>query len=186
MNVEIKPATLRDLTYIGAHARFEDERELIAAGPKSAWEAAVITWFLLQEFGGSGWCAWADGEPQAAFGVTRQGELQPWLFSAWAWGTERMPLVMPRVTLWGYEHARRILRELGAKRVEIRSIGDHVEAHRWIRHIGFVHECSLPQYGKAGETFEQFGWTPETPGRDQCFGGAVHGGMADLKVGDAI
>jgi hypothetical protein len=71
MNVEVRPATLRDISYCGAIATDIDKREVLASGPRSMTEASYIAFHHTEIVGGAKWCVWLDGNPEWAFGFTR-------------------------------------------------------------------------------------------------------------------
>ena len=158
MGVDIRPATLRDLSFTAANAREIDRREILASGPRSMTECAVICWSLIQTVGGAAWTVWLDGNPEYAFGFTRQTPLLPGLWSAWAWGSEKTGIVMPAMARWGHDELLPAVDRLGMVRIEARSIADHKDAHRWLLWMGFRHETDLPGYGRDGERFVLFSW----------------------------
>ena len=161
LKVEIRPATLRDLSYTAANAREIDRRELYASGPRSPSEAGWVTWYLTQNTGGEGYCVWLDGNPEFAFGFTCQSQLTPWLYSAWAWGSEKTIYCMPELHRWGAVHVLPTIKRLGAERVEARSLFEHTEAHRWMQSLGFRKEAVMDKWGRNGERFVLLVWIRE-------------------------
>lgn len=154
MSVEIRPGNIRDVSFIASHMRSEDWREVHASAPTDDKAEAGIMCHMASQFS---WTAWIRDEPVCAFGFARSG--LPWVWSAWAFGTERMRRAIPAVTRFGRETASRLLIEAGARRCEIRSIADHDLAHRWLQGLGAHLECELLEYGRNGETFALYSWT---------------------------
>lgn len=158
--VEVKPTTRRDLCYTASIARDIDKVEIRAAGPRNATECGYITWEAMELYGGLGWTAWVDDNPEFSFGFTPQGLLMPHLWSAWAWGSDKVDLCMIEIARWAKGPPSLVDRFdiVGLKRIEARSIREHHESHRWLEWLGFVRECDLPEWGVAGERFVQYRW----------------------------
>jgi hypothetical protein len=158
VKVEIRHATLRDLCYTAATAREIDKKELLHSGPRTLQQAGAMTFYLVHAVGGAAYCVTVDGNPEFVFGFARQSEYMPWLFSGWAWGSEKTNLCMPKIASWAHDHLLDVLDVLGAERIEARSIHDHHDAHRWLEWMGFKLETKLPGWGKDGELFYLFAW----------------------------
>jgi hypothetical protein len=158
--VEIRPGTPRDLCFIAANLRQWDRRELSASALLSSMtEAAMLSWYM----SGPQWCwtAWLGDQPQAAFGVSTMGPMQPHLRSAWCWGTDRLRRCAPAITRFCVkEWPSRLIGE-GVTRVEIRSLEGHDLAHRWLAGLKAHHEGAMKGYGTNGETFELWAWLKE-------------------------
>jgi hypothetical protein len=75
----------------------------------------------------------------------------------WAFGTSRMIRTIPAVTRHCLAQQEALI-EMGVRRVEVRTLVDHDISHAWLRQLGCVYECTLPDYGRNGETFEQWAW----------------------------
>lgn len=153
--VRIEPANLRDCTYIGANLREEDRREIMCQLPDDVSGAAMAA----SVFAGAPepWTRIAslDGQPVAAFGFM-PFTVPVWL--AWAWGTKLLPRVAPAITRWCWEEEQQLL-ELGVRRVEVRTIEGHHQAHRWLESLGCKRVCDLPDHGRNGELFHLYAWT---------------------------
>lgn len=158
MKVEIKDATLRDISYVCANAIALDKEEILAAGPRTLTECAAITIYYLRTVGGFGRVVLLDGNPEFCFGFNRQSELMPWLFSAWAWGTEKKALCMPEISRWARAEIIGLFDEHGVKRIEARASAHHYDAHRWLEWMNFQRECLLPEWGRGGMDFVQYAW----------------------------
>lgn len=158
--LEVRPATLRDLCFTAANAREIDKQEIVASGPRTMQEAGYITWELTDKIGGVAYSVWVDGNPEFSFGFTRQTELIPGLFSGWAWGSDKTMACMVEISRWARNgHLFGILDKLGVARIEARSIHNHFEAHRWLLWLGFERETDLKDWGRNRERFVLFGWT---------------------------
>ena len=91
------------------------------------------------------WIACEKGKPVCALGVAPQSPLTPWLWSAWAFGTQRMTRAIPAVS----RHIRQTVIpnaiKADATRVEVRSLIDHDVAHRWLGGSGRASRRRLPE-----------------------------------------
>lgn len=175
--VEVKWATRRDLCYTASIAREVDKHEIAAAGMRNMTECGYVTWEMMDLIGGIAWCVWVDGNPEFAFGFTKQSALQPHLFSAWAWGSSKINIVMPELARWakggpGQPSLVDRLDVMGCVRIEARSIITHHESHRWLEWLGFVKECELPEWGVGKERFVQYRWL-----RSEFAGFGKHGNV---------
>lgn len=159
--LEVRAATLRDLTFTAANAREIDKEEIRASGPQTMQQAGWITWELTNRVGGVAFSVWVDGNPEFSFGFTRQTPLIPGLFSGWAWGSDKTPVAMVEIHRWARTDGRlfKVLDALGVARIEARSIHNHFDAHRWLLWMGFRRETELKDYGVNRERFVLFGWT---------------------------
>ena len=160
MKPEIRPGNPRDLCWIAANLRAEDRREIFASALlESATEAAMLSWYS----SGPEWCwtVWLEDQPQAAFGISYAGPMQPHLRSAWAWGTERFKRCAPAITRFcKAEWPQRLIAE-GVTRVEIRSLKGHDIASRWLAALPARLEGEMTNYGVKGETFELWAFLKE-------------------------
>ncbi len=151
---EIKPATLRDLSYIATHMRPADRAEVECQIDE--WSATNIAAMSLRDFA---YIAELDGNPELAFGC---GEVRKGYWIAWSWMTKRgwrcLPTVIPYIT----QTLQPAVYEAGALRVEARALKSHTQACAFLRRIGGHYRCDLPSYGKGGEDFVLFDWTRTT------------------------
>lgn len=152
--VLIQPASMRDMTYIGANLRDEDRREIMCQLPPGISGAGMAASVLATVPEDWTWIATLDGQPAAAFGF--QPITVP-VWCAWAWGTRHLPRVMPAITRWCWGLEDRIL-EYGVRRLEARSIAGHHAAHRWLEQLGCKRVCDLPDHGRNGELFHLYAW----------------------------
>lgn len=161
-DVRIIDADLRELTYVASIARDDDKRELVAAGPASPREAAILTWHYTRELGGVMKAVLIDGNPEVVFGVTRQSHLTPWLFSGWMWGSRKVDVAMPAMIRWARSDESPWfgpILDMGATRIEVRSAADHHDAHRWILWLGARREAELVDWGRDRTKFVLFAFT---------------------------
>jgi hypothetical protein len=152
--VEIKPANLRDATYIGANLRAADREEIFCQVP-GGLSGSDVTQTL---FGGMldewTWIAYLDGQPTTIFGVS------PITVSTWAgfaFGTRHLPRTIPRVSAHMLALEPSLIAH-GVRRLEVRTIATHDISHQWLRKLGCWFEAELPEYGKDGELFELWCW----------------------------
>ena len=150
----IRPATLRDATFIGANMRANDAHEILCQLPEgtSSADAAAICFATTPD--GWKWTAWFNGQPVAAFGVMA---LTHCVWQGWAFGTDRMARVIPMVSLFMMNQRER-MQEHGCRRLEARAFKRHNQARVWITHMGGTYRCDLPEHGRNGETFELWEW----------------------------
>ncbi|CAM5776279.1 hypothetical protein LMIY3S_05448 [Labrys miyagiensis] len=153
MSVTIRPATLRDTTFVAANMRAVDWREIRAVFPASSTEIGAALYEASPELA---WTAWLDGDPVCAFGVSR---LLPGLGSGWAYGTPRMPAAMRAATRFLLARVRPRLVNEGFRRIEVRSAVDHDLSHAWLEKLGFQREGVARDYGTGGLDFVTFAAT---------------------------
>lgn len=155
--VEIRPGTLRDISFVAANLREQDRKEIFAtARLESTVQVAALSYY-----GSHCWTAWIDDQPHAAFGVSDTSPLTPHLRSAWAWGTKRFKRCVPAITRFVLKEWPPLLFDDGAVRMEVRSLQGHDLAHKWLKALGARHEATMPGYGVNGETFELWAFLRE-------------------------
>jgi len=154
MRTDLRAPDALAITYIAHRLRPEDARECFATALPDADVLARET-IRAMTFG-VGRVAWADGLPVAVIGAM---PLWGGVWQGFAFGTDEWPQVARDLT----RYARRVLGpallDAGARRLEVRTIEGHAEAHAWLRVLGAEHEGTHPQYGANGETFFTFAWT---------------------------
>lgn len=151
----IRPATLRDMTFIAANMRDADRREITAVIDAND---TMIACMLFAASPGLAWTAWHDEQPVCAFGVSR---LFTGVGSGWAYGTKQMRSVMPAVTRFALRVVRPLLVREGFRRVEVRTAVDHDLSHRWLEHLGFQREGIAKDYGANGLDFLTYAATKQ-------------------------
>ena len=152
----IRPATMRDITYIGANLREDDRRELKASCALDSYTA--IAGLSLQVSGEWAWCSWYKDQPIAAFGVAPGSFINPHVWSAWAFGTDRFKRAVPEITRFMLAQQKQI-RQAGCRRLEVRSLCGHDIASKWLLAMGANHEGVLRKWGAGGEDFNLWAWT---------------------------
>lgn len=151
--VAIKPATLRDVTFVAANMRDQDWREVYASAPCDDRLQAGYLCYALSRWS---YTAWLKDEPVCAFGFAMTH--LPWLGTAWAFGTDRMKRAIPAVSRHGKAMRQEFI-DAGLRRIEVRSLAGHDLAHGWLSALDAKREAELPHYGRDGETFILYAWT---------------------------
>lgn len=164
MGVVIRPATLRDASYVLANLRPGDEREAMCQVPDGT-KNYELAYALLHS--GDNFVALVDDNPAAFFGTQAINAV---CYTVWALGTNRMHRAIPRITTFlTNEHGPK-LREAGIRMLEARSIEDHAEAHLWMHSTGAVQSGEPYVFGKNGERFITFRWTEDFGARKKSHG----------------
>jgi len=151
--ITIRPATLRDMTFVAANMRQADRREIGAVIQESD---TYVGYALFASSDGLAWVAWLDDEPVCCFGVSK---LFTGLGSGWAYGTRRMRKVMGVVTRFALRDVRPMLIRQGFRRIEVRTAVDHDLSHRWLERLGFAREGIAVDYGMDGLDFVTYAAT---------------------------
>jgi len=151
----IKPATIRDYTWMAANMRASDRAEIMCQVPTGTTSMDVAIWSLNAR---EAWTAFdRDDQPAAAFGVhamTPAGNV----FSLWAWGTPKLSRTVREIERFVIDDCTPRWLAAGLTRIEARSIVGHTRAHRWLRRLGFD-EIPAEEWGRDGQAFTLFYWT---------------------------
>jgi len=152
----IRPATLRDISYVTANLAPADKREVMCQVPDGS-KTYELAHALL--YSGDAFCAFVGDLPVAAFGTS---PITVACYSVWMLGTKHARRVVPAITreLTG-GHALDLL-DRGVQSLEARSIVGHDEAHRWMIRCGAVRVDPAYPFGKNGELFYTFRWTRDS------------------------
>jgi len=152
--IEIRPACMRDASYVIAHMRDCDRREIYCQLPDgiSNWQVAYM---LIMPESAMGFVAYHDGTPVALFGLT---PITVCCLSVWAMGTDAMWRAIPAISDHIESMAEGLI-ERGFTTMEAKSIISHDEAHRWMVSCGARRMSAAFEYGKNGEHFLLFRWT---------------------------
>lgn len=153
--ITIAPATLRDTSYVMAHMRPADEREVLCQFPVET-KRHELAYALLHSL--EAWVANYKGQPIAVFGVSHMTVA---CVSVWALGTHRMWRAVPAITRFVKDSMVPRLVEVGYQTMEARSHVDHHQAHRWMVATGAVQADQPYVFGRGGEKFVTFRWTSE-------------------------
>ena len=152
--VLIERATLRDITYIGAHLRQPDRDEIFCQLPEGTIGSVMAASVLATVDPDWTWVATIKDQPVCAFGFQAYS-VPVWI--GWAWGTDAMIRAIPAVTRHCLEQEQRLL-DLGVRRVEVRTMKGHDVSQAWLGRLGCKYQCDLPDHGRDGETFELWAW----------------------------
>lgn len=152
--VSIKPACLRDTSFVLANMRAKDRAEVFCQLPDGV-TCPQLAMHLLR---GKGFVAYLDDQPVMVFGTSL---LNVCTASVWALGTPKTWRVVPAVSQFiMLEHVPDLL-DQGITSVEARSILGHDQAHKWMLGLGAERSGEPFVYGKGGELFQLFRWTVE-------------------------
>lgn len=153
MAVEIRPAVLRDASYITANLRAIDQLEAFCQLP-DGFTTIELAYGLLHA--GDAFIAYKGEQPVFLFGTSA---IHPTCYSVWGLGTEGTTRVIPEVTRYLMTtHIEKRIAE-GARTMEARSLLAHTEAHGWMRGVGATQLGEPFEYGKGGEAFVLFRFT---------------------------
>ncbi|MEM9107214.1 MAG: hypothetical protein AAGC96_16300 [Pseudomonadota bacterium] len=158
--IDIREATLRDVSFIAANLRSCDREEIecqVAPGTRPS-EIAV---FCLR--GSQSWTVFRDGLPLGAFGFA---PISSGVLNGWAFGRQGFGRCIPTVTRFVFREIVPGWLDQGIRRIEVRTIESHKSAHRWLEAAGASRICALEDWGRSGERFYLYAWVarslPET------------------------
>lgn len=153
--IEIVPATLPDYRHVVRNIRAYDRMEIEGAGVDLSLDLEYST-LLIAASAPLAWSVLERGVPIAAYGVARD---TPWVWHAWAFGTDRFVRAVPAITK-SHAAIRRQLTELGVTRLEVRSHVDHDLSHGWLAGpMEFQREGTLRRYGMDGSDYVLYSYT---------------------------
>lgn len=153
-SVCIVPANYRDASYVAANMRSEDRREFDALVDMSA--PGVVACDLVYRSEGLAYCALIGGQPVAVYGAC---PILPHLWSAWAYGTDRLKRAIPAITRHALAVAKPALIERQITRLQVNTLVDHDLSHSWLESLGARCEGVARCYGRHGEDFKVYAWT---------------------------
>ena len=157
MNVELSPEPPRaDVEYIVANLRERDRAEIFAT--KWTTDEAELVEAVLAA-GAFQWAAYVNGEPVALIGASPRW---PNVWSMWAFGTDKWPLAVRRLTKHAKNFMFPALMNAGAVRADCYALETHEDARRWLKALGAIEEQRLANWGKNGETFVCYCWLRKT------------------------
>lgn len=134
--------------FVVANMRACDRREIEATNWNLDSLAEQVV--MLREFA---FFASHRGRPAAVIGAA---PMWPGVWSVFAFGTDDFQRVGLRLTKFAARFIIPAIEGSGGHRMECASIDGHDEAHRWLESLGFHRECSMPRYGRGGETFHRY------------------------------
>jgi RimJ/RimL family protein N-acetyltransferase len=152
MGVELVAPDFASLAYIAVNMRQADRHEIYnVTGHNNPFILAQQTLDATRM--GSGVVAADGGRPVAVLGFA---PLRPGVCTAFAYGTD----AFDRVALSLTRHALKVMKPAliasGFHRLECESRADHVQAHRWLEHLGFRREGTLRQFGSDRSDYLKF------------------------------
>lgn len=155
---EIRPAVIRDASYIMANLRPLDHREAFCQ-LEPGFKTADLARYSLSY--GDTFVAHLDDQPVMVFGTA---PINITCLSVWALGTDQTWRVAKAVSDWlrSVHLPERIT--AGYYSMEARSLLEHRQAHSWIEHTGGVRHGPPFVFGREGELFQLFRWTAATIG----------------------
>lgn len=151
--IDIRPANLRDASWLMANLRQLDREETFCQLPDGISTDKLAEWFITT---GDAFIAYHRDEPALLFGTTR---VHVCAMSIWALGTAKAERTIPAVSRFLIEHAIPWRIEQGFTCMEARSLETHLDAHRWMESMGGKREGEPYLYGKGGERFVTYRWT---------------------------
>lgn len=150
--VSLVDPTLSGIEFIACNMRSADEREIYGLMPfNNPFLLAKHTLASMER--GFGVMALLGERPVAVLGFT---ELTPRVLTAWAYATDEFPRVAFHLTRFVLKSLRPALLASPAHRLQADSRFDHVEAHNWLRVLGFRVEGRVHQLGKDGADYIRF------------------------------
>jgi hypothetical protein len=150
--IEIKPATLRDASFVTANLGDMDRAEALCQLPDGI-RTHELAWSLLE--GSEAYAAFDRDRPVAIFGTA---PISVCALSVWMLGTKRMWRAAPAIARY-FETTivpGRIAE--GYRTMEARSIDSNVAAHRWMKATGATVWTQPFEWGKNGERFILLQW----------------------------
>lgn len=152
--IDIRPACLRDASFLTAHMRQADVDEIMCQlSPET--KRHELAYGLVMSHGSESFIAYYDDVPALIIGTTPMNVA---CVSAWALGTKNVwRVIIPATRHFISQHVPMRVAE-GFRTMEARSHVAHDQAHRWMRSTGAV-VCDEPfVYGRDGEKFLTFRW----------------------------
>lgn len=148
--------TREAVEFIVANLRQRDREEIFALRWDDDEKKFVNE--LLPFAGAMTWAWWRDGVPVALQGAW---PVRPGVWSCWAFGTQDWPRVVLSMT----RHARRFiipaLLRARFHRAEAVALAAHTDSRRWIMALGAREEGFRRGFGRNGEDYVCYVWTPE-------------------------
>lgn len=157
MKVEIIPATFRDLSFIAANLREQDERELSCQWKD--WHPANVAYVAhVSTPPDWQWVATLKGQPVAAFGCAQFSATDPDIWQAWGFGTDKMRRAIPAMTRHILGECRPRLLASSVRRLQVLTTTTHDLSHAWLSALGASYEGTLRAWGRNGEDFDIYAW----------------------------
>lgn len=151
--IEIRPANLRDASWITANLRPGDRAEVYCQIPGSTTNAELAAWLLSTS---TAFIAYVHDRPVMLFGTA---PMTVCCFSVWAIGTPRMTRAIRAVSAFLLDEHIPTLLDNGFNNAEARSLATHRTAHRWLEALGGRRHGPPYLFGRGGEEFVTYRWT---------------------------
>jgi hypothetical protein len=90
--------------------------------------------------------------------VAGANHVWPGCYSVYAFATDEFPRVALAVTRFIKRNLIPLLLHQGARRAQCASHERHLDAHRWLKHLGATAEGVYDNFGKDGSAFVVFRW----------------------------
>lgn len=160
--ITYRPASRDDVLYVATNVRQKDYEEIMALLRCETHQDFVE--YCIDRYAdvGCAYCHLYNDEPVC---ISSWAQVRPNVWSCGMFATDKFKLVGKSLTKFIFNGILPGLMNAGCHRVECQSIVGYDEVHKWLEYIGFINEGVLRKYGKNGEDFVQFGWTPDDPTR---------------------
>ena len=80
------------------------------------------------------------------------------VWAAWGFGTNRFAEVQLEVNRWFKRNTARWMHDNGVQRCECLSLAEKLDAHRWLKWLGWTEQADIDNYRHTGENFKLFSW----------------------------
>lgn len=157
--IEIRPACLRDASYVCANLNDLDRAEALCQMPDTA-KMHELAWMLISGEGES-YVAYWRGKPVAVFGVSPQHVAA---LSVWMLGTDQSWRAAPQIAAFIREDIGPRVAAQGFRTMEARSIETNRMAHQWMERAGGRRWTQPFEWGRNGEKFVLFRWSARDMG----------------------
>lgn len=151
--IDIRPANLRDVSWIAANLRECDRQEVFSQVREGTRPECIAAASLASS--DTAWTAFYRGFPTAAFGF---GEFTQGVLIGWAYGRNGMERCIPAITRFVFTELVPEWLRSDIRRIEVRTIESHHSAHRWLEAAGARRVCALDAWGRNNERFYLYEW----------------------------
>jgi hypothetical protein len=149
------PRDVHAIDYVRRHLRSEELYELSAVGATMEQFNDLV---FASAVMGEGWRIDWDGTPAFLMGVT---ERHPGAYGLWGFGTKDCQPAMRSLTKWSLKTWLPDFKaRTNFRRIEVRLPVSSVHSISWLKFMGMIPECTLPNYSVVGEDFIQLALTP--------------------------
>lgn len=182
--VVLLPPTLADIRHVMHNLREMDRIEAAARVTDERPEAMIHRWFLAVPLALVAHAIFAPGNREPV-GLLLIIEMTAGVAEVSLIGTDRLDEVIRPLTRHFLRVLKPALLKSGLRRMECRALEGHVSARRWLKWLGAVEECEIPDGGKNGETYFQYAWRKSDVHR-RTFQDADHSGTEAATGADAV